>query len=105
MHDLQLNHTHPMSRSTIAAIKQAVATRDVGLAQMRAQSELQVMKLKAITHVATEAMYKAASISSIEAALVQAVPQASGRVNLIAEMATLALAGVVHQTADALDTL
>lgn len=71
---------------------------EFGLARVEAQAQIEAHRVKAVGHVAQHGMQAVAMVSQLEAQLCQAVPHAAGRIQAIANTATL---GVVNVITDA----
>jgi hypothetical protein len=69
------------------------------LAVIEATADVQATRTDAIAYVARRGMQNVAMVSRIEVALVAMVPLASGRLAAIGDIAALAVADVVSDTA------
>lgn len=75
------------------------AGTSVALARVEATAEVQAVKTDAVAYVTGRALHSVTMISTLETQLAQSCPHASGRLALIADMASLSLADLVQQTA------
>jgi len=71
----------------------------LAVAHIRAQAELEAAKVDGIAGVAGKALQDVALLSQMEQALATAVPHASGRLATVADLAAIAVAGVVADAA------
>jgi hypothetical protein len=88
-----------LARRAGRVIGQIDAEVSVGLARVEAAAELQAARAHAVAYVGRAAMQDVALLSQIEQQLAQAVPHASGRLAVIADLTAVALSEVVVDTA------
>jgi hypothetical protein len=84
----------------LATRAQRRAARDITRIRIRGAvvTAREITKVEAVADVAESALLSASEVSSLEAALVQRNPQARGRLELIADSASSAMADVVIRT-------
>lgn len=71
----------------------------IGVALIQAKAELEAGKVDGIATVSSKAMQDIALLSRMEQSLAQAVPHASGRLAVIADLTAMAMADVVSSAA------
>jgi primosomal protein N'' len=96
-------NSRSLSRSMTKQFNRVAAELDVEmrleLARIEGTAEVQATRTDAIAYVARRGMQNVAAVSRIEVALVAMVPMASGRLAAIGDIAALAVADVVSDTA------
>lgn len=75
------------------------ADHAVQSARIDAVADEQIMKVQAMMRVGTSAMLAAAKLTRIEDQIAMLVPNASGRVQLFADVTTMTTLGIVDDTA------
>ncbi len=81
------------------AIARINVEADIDYAVVQAQVEHEIAVADGISAVAVNAANRVAELSRLEVALVEMVPAASGRVNAIMDIATIAMTNVVSNAA------
>lgn len=71
----------------------------VAVATVQAKAEIEAAKVNGIAAVSAQALQDIALLSQMEQSLAQAVPHASGRLAMVADMAAVAMANVVGNAA------
>lgn len=71
----------------------------VATAVIRARAELEAAKIDGVSAIAAKAIQDVALLSQVEQSLAQAVPHASGRLATVADLAAVAMAGIVADSA------
>ena len=84
---------------TARTLQRLGANTTVAVATTYAQAEIESARTYAISQVAGAAMQNVALLSQMEQSLAQAVPHASGRLAMIADMTAISLADSVAQAA------
>ncbi len=87
------------SRGVSRGLTRLSDATSLDLARVEATAEVQAVKTDAVTYVANRAMHNVTMVSTLEAQLAQACPQASGRLAMLADVASLSLADLLQQTA------
>lgn len=70
----------------------------LAVATVQSRAEVEARKIDAVSAVAAKAMQDVALLSQMEQSLALAVPQASGRLATIADLAAVSMAGIVADT-------
>ncbi len=83
------------SRSLSKSLSHLDGQTTLAVARVHARVEVEAAKVGAIATLANVAMQDVAQISLLEANICQALPHAAGRAQLIANTATMAIAGVL----------
>jgi len=83
------------SRSLSRSLSRLDGQTALAVARVHARVEVEAAKVGAIATLANVAMQDVAQISLLEANICQALPHAAGRAQLIANTATMAIAGVL----------
>lgn len=83
------------SRTLSKSLSRLDGQTTMAVARVHAQAEVEASKIGAIATLANVGMQDVAQISLLEANICQALPHATGRVQLIANTATMAIAGVL----------
>jgi len=80
------------------AIARIQAQAQLGLARIGQQAALQVTRVEAVACVARRGLFETALVTMVERDLAMLVPMASGRLQAIADVATLGIAEIVSDT-------
>lgn len=83
------------SRSTSRAMTQLAERTDLAIAQVAARTHLELAVLDGVDLIAARGMQGVATVSQLEQSLAQAVPIASGRLQLIGDVHAQATAQIV----------
>jgi hypothetical protein len=90
--------TRPRSRELARTLGSLQAGLRMETARIEAAAEVQALKADAVTFVGKRAMQDVAMLSQLEQQLATLVPMATGRLQGIADMTSLAIAEVVGDT-------
>lgn len=88
----------PVARATREMTRVHVETQ-VASAIIQARAEVEAARLDGIASITAKAMQDVALLSQMEQSLAQAVPHASGRLAIIADLASVSMAEVVASAA------
>lgn len=87
------------SRQVTRALGHIHARGVVDAARIEQAAETQALRIDSIAYVARRGLQSAAMLSQLEASLATMVPHASGRLAVLGDLAALAIADVVGDTA------
>lgn len=84
---------------TVRALARLSNDTSLSVASTQAKAEVEAAKIDGVASVAAKALQDVALLSQMEQSLAQAVPQASGRLATVADLAALSMADVVANAA------
>lgn len=80
------------------AVARLQAQTQLGMARIAQQAALQVTRVEAVACVCRRGLFEAALVTQCEQSLAALVPLAAGRLQAIADVATLSIAEVISDT-------
>lgn len=86
-------------RQLSRSLTQLDVRKELGLARIEQQAQLEAAKTHAIGYIGSQAMQAVAMVSQLEGQLAEAVPLATTRLQGIADMTAMAMAQVVADSA------